>query len=59
MQNRTMEFEQITSQNPERIADRPDVFVIVTAVAARNEAEALFKKLGRKENSYAFGEIVK
>jgi hypothetical protein len=55
---KTLSFRGLTSQVPEKIADYPDEIVFVTTNGAAVAAQALFDKLERSPDSYAFLEII-
>lgn len=56
--NRRLAFDGIMPEDPEALVNRPEEFIVVTAVAATEEAMLLFEKIGLPEDMYAFGEIV-
>jgi len=55
---RKIDFEDITSRSPNEIANNVDETVFVTAQPAKPEAQAMFNKIGKKPNTYAFSEVL-
>jgi len=55
---RKLDFEGVVSQLPDGIVNNFDETVFVTAQSAKSEAQALFDKIGKRQNTYAFAEIL-
>lgn len=56
---RKLDFEGIVSRLPDDIANNFDETVFVTAQSAKPEAQALFDKIGKRQNTYAFVEVLR
>ena len=55
---RKVDFDSITSRLPDDIVNYVDETVLVTAQPAKPEAQALFNRIGKKPNTYAFSEVL-
>lgn len=57
--HRKLEFEGIVSRSPDDIVNNLDETVFVTVQAAKHEAQSLFNTIGKRQETYAFADVLR